>query len=352
MKCPNCNKEINDDAKYCNECGCEIIHQEENVENKNNEINEVEETNANLLENKIESNKQFDKKKIIGLIILAIVIVLIIVAIINSNKNSSDSEYDDTSTTQVQESSEEHTDSGVQYIGDRTVDYEEETNQFRVFFRLCDAQENEMDASGTAKIKITNDNGEVVFDKEIEFTPDDFTNWTNSYRDDNRYEACIYISKNDIDPGSIESGILSLSVVGDDYSFSSKDLTIYDNLPTKTSSIKLPDVPSTYKEYGYHDDVYKCKVEVENIDCVFDEPNDGEQTAKLTFTVKMLEGSSNTAQSSRIGYSLKDSDGMVVDSGTLYFSQLFDGETAKEEQNFYDLKVGEYYTLTLTDVKN
>ncbi len=34
----------------------------------------------------------------------------------------------------------------------------------------------------------------------------------------------------------------------------------------------------------------------------------------------MLDGSADTAQSSRIGYSLKDSDGIVVDSGTFIFT--------------------------------
>lgn len=81
MKCLNCGKELNENAKFCDQCGMSV--------------NEVQTENDNVKVNHTKSKKTLNKKTIIIFGVIAVVIVLLIVAILSigggseSNQNNS-----------------------------------------------------------------------------------------------------------------------------------------------------------------------------------------------------------------------------------------------------------------------
>ena len=71
-------------------------------------------------------------------------------------------------------------DNTIQYISNRRVQYNESTEEYIVFFGLEDEQREYTHSSGTAEITIQDDNGEVIYQKDIPFDESDFTSWTNT----------------------------------------------------------------------------------------------------------------------------------------------------------------------------
>lgn len=381
MNCKKCGSQLRENAKFCDECGEKVdemlikgndnlehdsVPEEHLIESENEDLETVQQIEQeNLINidyndssNEIEIsitdentvNTPVYKKK---WFFVAIAIIVVLIIIIIAFTNGSSSFNSDTTTLSSNTTSQTKNDKAdeVQYIGARSVDYEEETSQFRVFFHLADSNEIEIDASGTASISIQNDNGESVFNKEIPFTKDDFTSWTNAHWDESKYMACIYIPVSDITTGTIESGTLSLKVtLSNGVYFDKNDMKINGHLPLQETKISLPSVPNTYKEFNYKNEL-KYEVEVKEISYKLGSCYDGEQDVTILLTVEMLAGCANTAASSQIGYSLTDSNGIVVDSGTIYNTSLFNGETTITEKSIYDLKVGENYTLKLTNAR-
>ncbi len=237
----------------------------------------------------------------------------------------------------------------VEYIGEMSVQYNKEKDLYEVSFCLSDANKQALDASGTAKIKITDVQGNTLYDKSINFTKSDFRSWTNRFRDDSSYGCWLTISRNDIDGASSESGTLSLKVSGDDYEFSSEKLSI-DDLPQKQATLTLPDTPISITDLRYHSHTSYATVS----DITFESENDYD--GNMTLTLKMIitldnkKGEENVADNVAIGYKLTDSEGFVAATGTIRTDNLRVGEKTKEEEKVYDLDPSESYTLTLEDV--
>lgn len=356
MRCENCGNELRENAKFCEKCGTRIETAEESnisqvlteSQTEDDEADEIAESEP-VEENEPEkAGLILSYKKRLLIIIGVVALVLIIIFIASLAGGNIDSGGNTTASQTTAATKKVHS---VQYIGARSVDFQEETNEFRVFFHLLDENEVEVDASGTASIKIVNDNGETVFNKDIGFTAQDFTVWTYKTKDEMPYMACLYIPIDDIALGTTENGTLTLEVkLSDGTSFDANNMTLYGHLPVSEATITLPSVPATYKEYNYKNEI-KYIVEVQNIDYEVGDSYNGEQSITVNVTVEMQSGCQDTASPSQIGYSLTDSEGIVVDSGTIYNTPLFNGETTKTELVLYDLKVGENYNLKFGDAK-
>lgn len=348
LKCKECGNELHAGAKFCEECGTKVENEEKNSDLEN--LDESEIHHEEMQKNE-QIEKPFYKKKWFWIIAaIAMILIFVIIVSVKGNETNNYNNSNDTTAVEQENQSNDRTEDVV-YIGARSVDFQEETKEFRVFFHLLDSTEHEIDASGVSSIKIVNDNGETVYDKDIEFTSADFTTWTYQTKDDMPYMACLYIPVSDIMTGTTEKGTMTLEVtLKNGCHFDSNDMIISGNLPLSETTITLPSVPATYKEYNYKNEV-KYIVEVQEVNYELENCYDGEQDIKVNVVVEMKNGCESTASTSRIGYSLTDSDGIVVDSGTIYNTPLFNGETTKSELNLYDLKVGENYTLKLIDAK-
>ena len=100
----------------------------------------------------------------------------------------------------------------IHYISDRSVEYNQAYQEHRVFFSFrASEQSDRIATSGNAGIKITNNDGTVVYDNVIPFSESDFSNWTSALQG-TRYLCCIRIKDSDITPGTNSFGTLELSI--------------------------------------------------------------------------------------------------------------------------------------------
>ena len=369
IKCVDCGKEVSNRAKVCPNCGCPIECSVSEISNSNS-YNDTQEGEVSTISNAaeplpIDTSCQSDnidtksKKKwfIIGSIVAIIILILIIAVSTfgnNSNNSYDDSSYEDSSyeNSSYEDSSYDDYTPSIQYISDRTVDYDDTNKYHRVFFGLKDANGKYVTAkSGTATIKIENTAGEIIYSKNVSFTASDFTTWTNKFWDSDRLLACIYIKDSELTKGSSDEGKLSISVVADTANFDATTIAIY-NLPTKSISIKLPSTPQSFSDYGYRDNL-EATIRVDKITYESTVYDYDDVTVTFSFQTTMTYNSTpGTSKYVHIGYKLKNSSGIIVDSGTIGVSQSDTGDVSLTEKIFFDLNMKETYTLELSNSTN
>lgn len=127
----------------------------------------------------------------------------------------------------------------ITYITDRFVEYVSNEGVHRVFFSLkYEDGITRTSSSGYATISIKNANGEMVYNKNIDFSQNNFANWTSTLYG-TRYLCCIEIKKSDISVGTADIGNLSFGVqLNNGISFSPSTYSI-SNLPVVEPTISL-----------------------------------------------------------------------------------------------------------------
>lgn len=245
----------------------------------------------------------------------------------------------------------------VEYISNRSIQYEESTKEFVFLFSLLDANELELRVNATVEIRIENNNGEIVYSSTKYVTPDNYGTWSNNFGK-SWVAASIYIPTSEIKEGLSDSGIFYYKVYTDTNNFDEFSLSIYDNLPekdlTKECSLKLPSLPVvvTDNSLGNYMDVKVTEITY-SFEKSYDEKVElvikiaGQRVDKLTGG--MFDD--NTSYHCNIGYKILDSDGYTVKSGEFLTPQLAPEEKFKNvSETFYELDPGKY-TLVLINVK-
>lgn len=335
IKCPECGKDVSDKATVCPNCGCPQEELKKSVKI------EKEEKNVEEITNKNDEKPKTNLKPII--IVVVVVLALIGLALLVTNgfdNDSSDYEYEDSTPV-----------STIQYISNRSAQYNEEDKQYVVFFALEDNFKKFVSATGTATIVIKDDSGIELYSENLPFTPDDFTSWSNKFWDNDRYMCGLYINRSDIKGSSSSTATLTLSVILEDGTyFDPYNIQLFD-LPIKQISIKLPSFPKRIYNYTYRGTTEKI-IDVTNIKYETTTNYDGKSTVEFTATVSLVANySTSTSSYSEIGYKLKNSNGVIVDSGTTYVDPMAVGETVLEKFSIYNLDPNETYSMTLENVK-
>lgn len=125
----------------------------------------------------------------------------------------------------------------VEWISDWRFLYYADEDTYVLLFQLADKDEIPMSASGTAKIRIVNNDNVTVYNKTHDFTAENFEEWI--YNDtDEMYLAAIYISPQSIINGSTKYGTVYFEVSGNGYRFEECTATAVD-LPTGTNSTSI-----------------------------------------------------------------------------------------------------------------
>lgn len=269
----------------------------------------------------------------------------------NDNNLSQNSTSNDSSSQNL-----ENNIGAVEYISNRSIQYEETTKEFIFLFSLLDANEFELRVNATVEMRIVNDNGEVVYSSTQYVKPNNYGTWSNNFGK-SWVAASIYIPISQIKDGSSDSGIFYYKVYTDTANFNEFSLSIYGNLPKKNlindCSLKLPSLPVvvTDNSLGNYMDI-----KVTEINYRFEEAYDGNVELVITITGQRLDkltGSmfdDNTSYHCKIGYKLLDSEGYIVKSGEFWTPQLAPEEKFKNvSETFYALEPGKY-TLVLIDV--
>ena len=265
-----------------------------------------------------------------------------------SSESSDNTVSDDYS--EIYESSEEDSyEPTISWISDRSVQYKEADDMYNVLFALSDQNGTKLKTSGVAEITIKDEKENLLYNKSINFTESDFTEWTNKNRDDYTLGCWLNIPRTDVKGSSSSSGTLSLKVITESgIFFDTYNMTI-TNLPEKTVEIKLPEVPVTHVDQRYSDEVSYITVHSLTYKQTYLYKGEASVEFEVLISLDGRTGKRNVSRYAEIGYKVYDEDGVVVESGDIYTNNLAIGEKSKNTFTISDLDPMKTYTLELFD---
>jgi len=286
---------------------------------------------------------------------LAIIMIIVMVLSLGacSAKPTNVSVGDNTTTDDVvdidySEYTDIYTALQVEYLSDRSIQHNDTNKCSNLLFSLQDASSNRLTAAATVDIKIINDNNETVYEAVKTIDSSDYSTWTSALLG-SRLLASINIYDCEIDEGTTASGKIYFTVYNTTYfSFEETVLTITDNLPTKQTVVKLPELPKEINTYSYNGHI-EATIKITDITYEIKQNNiyfyfTGEKTYDK-------EGQFNSSYC-YVGWKLYDSDGYVVKSGTLMTDKLYTNEKFrdKKEYAFDCISPGKSYFLIISSV--
>ena len=263
-----------------------------------------------------------------------------------SNDESDDYDYD----TSEDESSDEYYEQTVSYIGERSVQYTEAQDMYNLMFALSDHNESYMKSSGTASITIKDNKENILYKKDIDFDESDFTEWTNSNRDDSTLGCWLNIPRTDVEGAASSMGTLTLEVTTtDNIHFEPYDMSIFD-LREKTVEIKLPELPAIHVDKRYSDEISYVTIHSLTYKQTYID-TEGKASVEFEAVISLDDKTSgeNISGHAEIGYKVYDEDDVVVESGDIYTNNLEIGEKSKNTFTIRELDPMKTYTLKLFD---
>ena len=235
-------------------------------------------------------------------------------------------------------------DTRIERLSDWSFQYNEGTNDYSLFFAFNDANKNQIAAEANVDIKIVNNADEVLYEKTVKVTKENFDYFTSQSRGEH-FLADIRIPKEEIKKGNSAEGTVFFKVYNDQaFEFDECNCPVLFGLPINDFSIKCESLP---KEINIKDvdGSIQSKILIENMDVDVDDST----IPMVTLTIsgkKTYSGSSLYADMDYFNYQLCDSEGYSIDNGSVYLDVLNSGDKFKDNSIiFYDLIPGEEYTI-------
>ena len=199
---------------------------------------------------------------------------------------------------------------------------------------------------GNATVTYQQYNGsELVYKNTFSVTPKDFSEMTRS-NGDIELRGLIIVNKADMKSGVSDRGTCVFNVEIDGKKFIDDDGWI-DGLPQLKTTLTTPSLPKTIYNKSYSGSTNQM-LKVTNITYEV-----SGTTMYIYFSGEKIFDSEgdNYSRIFKIGFKLYDSNGNVVDSGTIYVTALAVGDKfANTKESVYGITLGENYTLELIDV--
>ncbi len=220
------------------------------------------------------------------------------------------------------------------------------TDDYSLFFALCDTKEKEVAASGKVSIRIENENGQVVYEGKKAFDKSDFGTYESKAAGEH-FLADVRIGKDEMAEGSSENGMVYFTISGDNFAFDEVHCEAYD-LPTEEIRIDVQGLPQEICQKDW-DGSLKSKIML--TDVTYSITSGTMPSAAFTISGEKTYGRSASIGYDMIGYQLCDSNGYVVDSGQIFIDKtLGSGDKFSDDSlTIYDLIPGETYVLTFQD---
>lgn len=238
----------------------------------------------------------------------------------------------------------------VEYMKGWSFQYNDDTDDYSLFFGLQDNFEHETSADCSVDIRIENDNGENVYSGTKKITTYDFGTYTNDIAG-KRLLADVRIDENEITPASSTSGTVYFTVTGEYFSFDEADCTAFDCLPLKETTLIIDELPIEVVQKGIFGGV-EGKYTITDVTYSVDTSLTS-TTLTIVISGEKTGGQSGSYSYDTFGYKLYDSEDYLIDSGHVIIgTELSVGDKFKSEDNYiYDITPGETYTLVLTDLE-
>lgn len=224
------------------------------------------------------------------------------------------------------------------------------TNEYSLFFGLCNKSGEFISANVDVDIRILNDQNEEVYSDTKSVTKNDF-GYYSSKNVGEQYIANVRITAADIAAGKSTNGTVYLKVrQGDVVLFDEVNCPALYCLPVSDVKLTTEKLPYEVELKGF-DGKVESKIQIESVDYIFDKSI----TPQLKITIsgtKTYQASNSiyTSMYDTIYYKLYDGGGYMVESGMIMLSSVSQGDRFKDDSTvIYDITPGDTYTLKITD---
>ena len=126
----------------------------------------------------------------------------------------------------------------VNTLANWSFQYNDSTDDYSLFFALCDTKEREVAASGKVSIRIENENGQVVYEGKKAFDKSDFGTYDSKAAGEH-FLADVRIGTDEMAEGSSENGTVYFTVSGSDYVFDEVRCEAYNKKYAKRIGMAL-----------------------------------------------------------------------------------------------------------------
>lgn len=238
-------------------------------------------------------------------------------------------------------------------IADISVENVESESLYRFFFAFLNESEERMAFDATVIIRIVNDSNATVYNKTINITKSNFSNWTWTYlgQKTTKYLAAINIPYSEIAVGLSTGGTLYYQVTASNNTRWNELSLKIDDLPIQFS-ISLPSLPLNINKYGSLSGSKMYSTTVTEITYSYSISYDGTITLSLFFTGSKTYDwdGANTSRTMGFSYKIYDSEDYVVEDGTFYTPSLKVGEKYRNvESKVYGLTPGSFRIVIIAN---
>lgn len=223
--------------------------------------------------------------------------------------------------------------------------YNQGTNDYSLFFGLLDGGDEAVSANVDVDIRIVNDSGEEVYSATNSVTDNDF-GYYESTATGERYLANVRIPASEIELGMSSNGTVYFTVYkGDSVRFDEVDCRALYCLPVRDIELTVENLPVELKVKGY-DGGTESIIEITEVLYSFEK----EYIPQLKITLIGQKTYGNSSNYDIISYKLYDSEGYMVETGSVYLRSLDNGDKFKDDSIVvYDVTPGESYLLRLKE---
>lgn len=225
--------------------------------------------------------------------------------------------------------------------------YNESTNDYSLFFGLCDKNEKYISADVNVEIRIEDENKNIIYKGTKFITQNDFGAYSSQATGE-RYLANVRIKASEIEKGTSSSGTVYFTVSdGSTVIFDECNCSALWCLPVKDIQIYFDSLPIELQKKSY-DESIESKITITDIQYGIDNSLDSPRATIVISGEKTYGGGSGLSYDV-FSYKLYDSEDYLVDSGQVYIDiSLSVGDKFKDDSLvIYDLTPGEIYTLQL-----
>ena len=235
---------------------------------------------------------------------------------------------------------------GIKGIYNWSFRYNPQTDDYSLLFQLVEDNSYSVAEAVTVDVSIIGDAGERVHKKTHSLTLRDFE-VQKLPGGDKALFADLRIPAADITEGTAPYGTLFFTVYQDQKVIGDADYCIASvTLPVKAAELVAPDLPTTVTVKD-REGKTASELEIRQIRCIFDKYNPS--YLKIAVMGEKTYGKQGDIRDV-IGYQLYDSQGKMVDSGTITLDDLAEGDRFEDDSIvFYFPTPGETYTLTFQD---